>query len=212
MNCSWIIERLSSYLDDQLCPLDVKKVEKHLKNCETCSAELNKLKNTSTLVSSLERVSPPANFVESVCEQATGVEQVQQENKQHFIFDNLLSLKNVAAVLLGVLLLGNGMIFAFYEGDEMAESEHEINLSESEQEKFIEKMAGVLDRDYYHPDAGEADVRMASSVGEIDISKYEETGEDADETNSTPFMIFNGAFLPIAASMVIIFKNRERGE
>ncbi len=213
MKCSWVKEQLSGYLDDELCPLDVKKVEKHLQQCESCRREYENVRGTSKLIGSLGEITPPADFCEQVLNSTTRETEDDVEKKAKSVFDLVLPVKHVAAVLMGVLLLGNGVIFTFYEGDEYAENDQQnIELTQEEHEEFLERMAGVLNRDYYSMVTEEADVTMASSVGEVDMSRYEKNGRESEAPGATPFMVFNGVFLPFAATLMIISKKSERGE
>lgn len=218
MNCSWIRKRLSTYLDDQLCPLDVKKVEKHLSYCKECQLELKKLDTVSKMVGSLEDFSPPQGFANSVFTNTTRTEELYKSDKS--ILDNIFTLKNVAAVLIGMLIVGNGLIFAFFQepsGETTAEHdriEEEIELTEAERQELANKLTGVLNNDYLDSSESDADFSKASSISEsLDLSKYDENGTDEDEVaDTTPFLVFNGMYLPIAASMVFIMKNRYRGD
>lgn len=66
MECRRIEELLSSYLDKNLSGEEMARVEGHLRTCSRCPQELERLKRTVYLVSSLEEVEPPPGFLGSV--------------------------------------------------------------------------------------------------------------------------------------------------
>lgn len=62
MQCSEIKEMLSAYIDEVLDEHEKAGVEEHLRACSACLQELNELKETVTLLRSLDEVSPPEGF------------------------------------------------------------------------------------------------------------------------------------------------------
>ncbi|OWZ83319.1 anti-sigma factor family protein [Natranaerobius trueperi] len=212
MDCNWILERLSSYVDNQLSPLDVKKVQKHLKYCDHCRDEFDQIRKVNKLVGSLDEISPSEDFLTDVISNTSNEE--KQKDINTFI-NSAFKLKNVAAALIGIFLLGNGVLFALFEdisGEQVAEDiERELEISNSDQVEIIRNLPGGPYRTYVEGE-NEADVTMASSISQIDMSKYEENGNDDEETITKPFLIFNGMYLPLAVSTIMILKNRNRGE
>ncbi|HWI63366.1 MAG TPA: zf-HC2 domain-containing protein, partial [Symbiobacteriaceae bacterium] len=62
MNCDGVSNLLSAYLDGELSPGELLRVEEHLRRCHACADEVDSLRQTIALVSSLEEVEVPANF------------------------------------------------------------------------------------------------------------------------------------------------------
>ena len=62
MNCREVQENLSLYLDQELSEEEISAVKSHLDNCLACREELASLRETISLLSSLEEVIPPASF------------------------------------------------------------------------------------------------------------------------------------------------------
>ena len=62
MNCDGVRELLSAYVDGELAPGELLRVEQHLRRCQSCAGEVDALRQTIALVSSLEEVEPPADF------------------------------------------------------------------------------------------------------------------------------------------------------
>ncbi|MGI6145056.1 MAG: DUF4349 domain-containing protein [Clostridia bacterium] len=62
MNCREVQENLSLYLDQEMSEAEMSTVKNHLDNCLACREELASLRETVSLLSSLEEVIPPASF------------------------------------------------------------------------------------------------------------------------------------------------------
>ncbi|HWH72220.1 MAG TPA: zf-HC2 domain-containing protein, partial [Candidatus Sulfotelmatobacter sp.] len=62
MNCDGVSILLSAYLDGELTPGELLRVEEHLRRCHACADEVDSLRQTMALVSSLEEVEVPATF------------------------------------------------------------------------------------------------------------------------------------------------------
>ena len=58
----WVDESLSAYIDGELSPAEVERVEKHLEECSPCSESLTTLRHTIALVKELPLVSAPRSF------------------------------------------------------------------------------------------------------------------------------------------------------
>ena len=62
MNCQQFEESLSAYLDDALTVDETEEMKNHMKSCPTCQKAYEDLKQTVTMLSSLEEEIPPAGF------------------------------------------------------------------------------------------------------------------------------------------------------
>lgn len=62
MNCDGIRGLLSAYLDGELSPGDLLRVEQHLRRCHWCADEVEALRQTVALVASLDEVEVPMAF------------------------------------------------------------------------------------------------------------------------------------------------------
>lgn len=62
MNCDGVRDLLSAYLDGELSPGELLRVEQHLRRCHACADEVDSLRQTMSLVASLEEVEVPAAF------------------------------------------------------------------------------------------------------------------------------------------------------
>ncbi|MDF2629955.1 MAG: hypothetical protein K0R39_3786 [Symbiobacteriaceae bacterium] len=62
MNCDGVSSLLSAYLDGELSPGELLRVEEHLRRCHACADEVDSLRQTVALVASLEEVEVPASF------------------------------------------------------------------------------------------------------------------------------------------------------
>lgn len=73
MNCDGVRGLLSAYLDGELLPGDLLRVEQHLRRCHACADEVDSLRQTITLVKSLNEVEAPASFRVSLHERLVGL-------------------------------------------------------------------------------------------------------------------------------------------
>ncbi|MFH1423322.1 MAG: zf-HC2 domain-containing protein, partial [Planctomycetota bacterium] len=100
MNCKEIKNKLSEYLDKELEPEEYSEVSSHIKQCKTCASELETLKRTVELVSSLPRVSAPPELA--------GILQHKVRARKPALMTKILSLASAAAVvLIAVLFIVN---------------------------------------------------------------------------------------------------------
>lgn len=62
MNCDGVRGLLSAYLDGELSAGELLRVEQHLRRCHACADEVDSLRQTISLVASLDEVEVPASF------------------------------------------------------------------------------------------------------------------------------------------------------
>lgn len=62
MNCDGVRCLLSAYIDGELTPGELLRVEQHLRRCHACADEVDSLRQTIGLVASLDEVEVPATF------------------------------------------------------------------------------------------------------------------------------------------------------
>lgn len=106
MECKRIQELLSPYLDKNLTEKEIALVEEHLRACPRCPQELERLKRTVHLVSSLEEVEPPESFLSEIHRK------LKAKSRRRRFFDKLffplpvkLPLEALAAVLIAVVIV-----------------------------------------------------------------------------------------------------------
>ncbi len=109
MNCKRIEENLSAYLDGALTVEETEEIKTHLMNCPACQKAYDDLKETVTMLSSLEEIIPPAGFRREIYSKL----QKEQAQSDRFAFLHLsdrfkrinrYQLMPVAAVLIIMLL------------------------------------------------------------------------------------------------------------
>ncbi len=62
MNCNWIRERLSVFVDGMLDESTFEAVESHIQECPSCAAELELLKKMIAATAEIEEIEPPADL------------------------------------------------------------------------------------------------------------------------------------------------------
>lgn len=96
-NCKWITELLSAYLDDEVTAGEQVQVEEHLKSCEACRAELESLRATTALLSSLPLERVPRSFL---------IEAPEPQPSRWFRYFGALRLATAAVVLVLAMVSG----------------------------------------------------------------------------------------------------------
>jgi hypothetical protein len=64
LECKHVWERISEYLDQQLDPKLLANIEKHLENCEVCSAILDSTRNILVLTADNRTFELPVGYSE----------------------------------------------------------------------------------------------------------------------------------------------------
>ena len=64
LECKHVWERISEYLDQQLDPKLLANIEKHLENCEVCSAILDSTRNILVLTADNRTYELPVGYSE----------------------------------------------------------------------------------------------------------------------------------------------------
>lgn len=111
----WVEESLSAYIDGELSSQDAARVEKHLRECETCSQNLVTLRQTVALVGELSPAPAPRSFV--VRPAAVGVKPRPVAPRRGY---GLLRGATALAALLLVLLVGGDLTLQFLGGSRLA--------------------------------------------------------------------------------------------
>jgi predicted anti-sigma-YlaC factor YlaD len=73
LDCKHVWEHISGYLDRQLDPELLAAVEKHLENCEVCSAVLDSTRNVLVLTADNRTYELPVGYSERLHERLTAV-------------------------------------------------------------------------------------------------------------------------------------------
>ncbi len=98
---SWVEERLSAYMDNQLPPLERVKVERHLRECSQCERALSSLLWTVSLLKQAPAPALPRSFVLPV---------PKQTPRAPIISISLLRLATAMATLFLITLVGIDVI------------------------------------------------------------------------------------------------------
>ena len=64
LDCKHVWENISEYIDHRLDPSVLEDIEKHLENCEVCSAVLDSTRNVLILTADNRTFELPAGFSE----------------------------------------------------------------------------------------------------------------------------------------------------
>jgi hypothetical protein len=105
MECVRVKELLSEYIDDTLDQETRKTVEKHLSSCEGCAEELASLRSLVEELGSLEKVKPPADFLEQLHERLESPSGFTRIGRKLFVpFHVKIPLELATATLLAVLV------------------------------------------------------------------------------------------------------------
>ncbi len=99
-------EDLSACLDGQLTPRDRARVQRHLKECAECRAELDALRHTVSLLRAVPVLKPPRSFVLPVTE----VKRQRQVRRQRLAYVYLQAATAVATVLLVLVISGDAVL------------------------------------------------------------------------------------------------------
>ena len=105
MECVRVKELLSEYIDDTLDHETRKTVEKHLSTCKGCAEELASLRSLVEELGSLEKVKPPADFLEQLHERLEAPSGFTRIVRKLFVpFHVKIPLELATATLLAVLV------------------------------------------------------------------------------------------------------------
>jgi hypothetical protein len=99
-------EDLSAFLDGQLTPRDRARVQRHLKECADCRADLDALRHTVSLLRAVPVLKPPRSFVLPVTE----VKRQRQARRQRLAYVYLQAATAVATVLLVLVVSGDAVL------------------------------------------------------------------------------------------------------
>ena len=111
----WVEDSLSAYMDGELSPKERARVEKHLRDCQACTANLATLRQTVALVRELPRVPAPRSFAIR-----PAVVQPKASMATPAWGYGLLKGATALAALLLVLLIGADVSLQFLGGFRMA--------------------------------------------------------------------------------------------
>ena len=65
MKCMYDIVLISRYMEKELTADQMSEVDAHLKQCRTCSKELERLQTALTIMKSVQEVEIPRDYAES---------------------------------------------------------------------------------------------------------------------------------------------------
>jgi len=99
-------EDLSAFLDGQLTPSDRARVQRHLKECADCRADLDALRHTVSLLRAVPALKPPRSFVLPVTE----ARRQRQARRQRLAYVYLQAATAVATVLLVLVVSGDAVL------------------------------------------------------------------------------------------------------
>ncbi len=82
MNCNEVIDKLNSYLDDELSATEIKIVEGHLSACNKCARELESIQELNSILTLVPSMPVPFGFVKETVRKA-----VSQRERQYSFAD-----------------------------------------------------------------------------------------------------------------------------
>jgi anti-sigma factor (TIGR02949 family) len=97
MNCDEVRDRLSEYLDEEMASAERSELVSHIERCRSCASELETIRRTVELVSSLPRLSAPPELAREVRTRISAGAAVFTKR--------LFALAGAAAVILVAFLL-----------------------------------------------------------------------------------------------------------
>ena len=97
MNCDEVRDRLSEYLDGELASVERSELVSHIERCRSCASELETIRRTVELVSSLPRLSAPPELAQEV--------KTRISSGTAIFTKRLCALAGAAAVILVAFLL-----------------------------------------------------------------------------------------------------------
>ncbi|MCD6318028.1 zf-HC2 domain-containing protein [Candidatus Aerophobetes bacterium] len=106
MNCDWLKENLSAYVDGEMNFITRWRIKRHLKECLECSKELRQLEKIHKLSKLAILVSPESHFYDRLKAKLPKVETI--EHKKNRVFENIwiaLPQGGKAAILVGIALI-----------------------------------------------------------------------------------------------------------
>lgn len=99
-------EDLSAFLDGQLARRDRARVQRHVKECAECRADLDALRHTVSLLRAVPVLKPPRSFVLPVRE----VKRQRPARRQRLAYVYLQAATAVATVLLVLVVSGDALL------------------------------------------------------------------------------------------------------
>jgi len=134
MNCEWIKENLSAYIDGEINFLTRWRIKRHLKKCLKCSKELRQLEKIHKLSKLAILASPKPHFYDRLRERFPEIETV--EYKKNRAFKNIwiaLPIGGKAAILVGIALI----LFLSVIYPRLSSTSLNININRLEKEYLL---------------------------------------------------------------------------
>ena len=100
MNCSWVTQNRSAYLDGELQPAERTAMELHLADCQRCAEEFEQLKLMHNAFAAVPGYSAPQDFSRNV------MERIAEQEASGFNWQYAATRFAGAAVCLLVLFAG----------------------------------------------------------------------------------------------------------
>lgn len=133
MNCSKVLKKLSAYADDEVTREERHVISEHLKTCPRCRAELERLRQLSRSLDTVEHVETPPYFVPHLKRKLA-----DQQAKNAIRFPFIEWIKRVTipafttACIVLALITGSSLGKTLYQ----KQVEH-IEAQEAEVEQFL---------------------------------------------------------------------------
>jgi hypothetical protein len=113
MNCDWVQERASEYLEGVLDPGDYRAVQDHLSTCARCHAEVEALARTIRSVTDLPLLEPPPGFSQKV------MAHIREEAERPSIWGRLfLPVRVKIPIHVVTLLIVSGLALYLYQANQ----------------------------------------------------------------------------------------------
>ena len=173
MECVNVKELLSDYIDDTLDQETRETVEKHLSTCEGCAEELASLRSLVEELGSLEKVKPPADFLNQLHERLDAPSGFTKIVRKLFVpFHVKIPLELATATLLAVLVFS--VFHTQFAEKQMMQAPLEQKTMESNEIGAIKKKEVSLKKRPSKPKATFEALSRIEKGGEMDVSKPDE--------------------------------------
>jgi hypothetical protein len=131
MKCTWVTDRISSFVDGELSSDEAGRIREHLDVCRTCRKQVQEVRNTVKLLRSAKRLRPSSSFNAELAVALRGVRRDEATSPDWWgrIWRPVpVPQPLIAAAAFVVVLVVGGVILGPYFGGEPTET---MSVSES---------------------------------------------------------------------------------
>ena len=146
MNCQWVQQNLSAYIDNELSSTHKELIESHLSQCALCKSEFNRLSKAWDALSLWEDTHPPVHLQKSI------LKAIKKEKSFNFM---RLVLPVAAALLISLSTVLFYQVLDYHEQSAIVTDQKELPSSvgvESvmvDNNEIINNLQLLEDKDFY---------------------------------------------------------------